>query len=50
LYNYYGFTIEEAGAYSGHSSDEFKKYLQVDKKAKAQQLVDKFEFKLKNEM
>jgi hypothetical protein len=45
LVNFWGFTISEAGKFSGHTSDEFLKYLNLDKKAAAQQFVNKMKVK-----
>jgi hypothetical protein len=47
LYNFYDLTKEECCDYSGHNpnSDEFLKYLRIDKKMKAQKLVTKFNAK-----
>lgn len=47
LYNFYDLSKEECCDYSGHdpNSDEFLKYLRIDKKVKAQRLVRKFNAK-----
>ena len=46
LYNFWNLTIQECMDFSGHESEEeFLKYLQIDKKAKAQKLIDRFKIK-----
>lgn len=46
LYNFWGLTIQECMDFSGHETEEeFLKYLQIDKKVKAQKLIEKFKIK-----
>lgn len=46
LYNFYDCPIEECMDFSGHATEqEFLKYLNIDKKAKAQKLVNRFKAK-----
>ncbi len=45
LYNFFDLDIETCSDFSGHNSDEFLKYLRIDKKVKAQKLVTKLNAK-----
>lgn len=46
LFNYWELPILECMEFSGHKTeDEFKKYLQIDKQAKAQKLIEVFKVK-----
>jgi len=46
LYNFWGLSIQECMDFSGHDKEEeFLKYLRIDKKVKAQKLIERFKVK-----